>query len=79
MNRFSPELEAEVNHTLEAAEADAIKVLETVVIEAEKEAETEKEAAKESDEKFRDLTEVRGQLKREASSWLKRSPRVKFR
>ena len=77
MNRYSPEPDAEVNHNLQSQEADAIQVLESVVIEAEKEAEPEKEAPKETDEKFRDLTEVRGQLKRDGSSWLKRSPRVK--
>ena len=45
MMRFSPELDPDA--------ADAIRVLESVVIEAETK-------EKETDEKFRDLTEVRG-------------------
>ena len=77
---IDPIFPVQVNQALEAEEADAIQVLETVVIEAEQEAGHGKEAPKETDEKFRDLTEVRGQvnLKREGSIWLKRSPRVKF-
>ena len=49
MMRFSPELDPDA--------ADAIQVLESVVVEAETK-------EKETDEKFRDLTEVRGEVKR---------------
>ncbi len=68
MNRYSPEFETE---TAEAA--DAIQVLESVIVEAETK-------SKETDEKFRDLTEVRGSTRRDGvrANWQSRStPGVK--
>jgi hypothetical protein len=59
-DRYSPELEADA--------AEAIHVLESVVVEAE---------AKETDEKFRDLTEVRGEAKRDGPVWQNATPGVK--
>jgi hypothetical protein len=59
MNRSEfPELETDA--------ADAIQVLESVVVEAE-------EKSKETDEKFRDLTEVRGEAKRNGAFALSRN------